>query len=139
VENATSDPFYGVKFNFASGTDVKDGGFESFKYTLPTEVVAAMTKMQVEVMAADASRTYELACAFTNPLGCGGAVSDELYSVSFDSALDNGDGTTTLTFTVINHTPDALAHVAFSLPEGQTAGGVTDNSFTSEICVAPAP
>lgn len=136
VENAASDPFYSVKFNFASGTEVKEGGSDTFKYTLPADVVAAMTNMQVEVMAAGDSRTYDLTCGFTNPLGCGGPVSDELYSVSFDGALDNGDGTYTLTFTVINYSPNALVHTSFSLPDGQTAGGVT-TSFTSEICVVP--
>jgi hypothetical protein len=138
VENATNDPFYSVKFNFVSGNDVKEGGSDTFKYTLPADVVAAMTNMQVEVKAAENSRNSTLICDFTNALGCGAPVSDELYSVSFDGAQDNGDGTFTLAFTVINTSPDALVHVAFSLPEGQTAGGMTE-SFTSEICVIPQP
>jgi hypothetical protein len=133
VENTTNNPFYSVKFNFASGTEVKEGSADTFKYTLPTDVVAAMTNMQVEAKAATDSRIYDLACDFTSPLGCGEPVLDELYAVSFDGALDNGDGTTTLTFTVYVKGQHGLSHVAFSLPEGQTAGGV-DANYTTEIC-----
>jgi hypothetical protein len=136
VENTTNNPFYSVKFNFASGTEVKDGGYDTFKYTLPADVVAAMTGMQVEVKAGTDSRTYDLTCDFTNPLGCSGQVFDELYGVSFDSSLDNGDGTYTLLFTVFVYGQHGLSHVAFSLPEGQTAGGLTEN-YTSEVCTAP--
>ncbi len=95
-----------------------------------------MESMQVEAKAAEDSRTYDLACDFTNPLGCGAPVGDEAYSVSFDGATDNGDGTYTLTFTVTVLGQHGLSHVSFSLPEGQTAGGVEGN-YTSEACVAP--
>ena len=122
--------------NFASGNEVNNGGYETFKYTLPAEIVQAMTEMQVEVKAATDQRTYTLACDFTNPLGCGDPVGDEAYSVSFDGATDNGDGSYTLAFTVTVFDKFALSHTSFSLPEGQTAGGLTE-TFTAETCVAP--
>ncbi len=122
MENTTNNPFYSVKFNFTSGTEVKGGGYDTFTYTLPADVVAAMTSMQVEIKAATESRTYDLACDFTSVTGCG-EVSDDLYGVSFDSSLDNGDGTYTLTFTVYVYGEHGLSHASFSLPEGQTAGG----------------
>ncbi len=133
VENTTNNPFYSVKFNFASGTEVKEGGYDTFQYTLPADVVAAMTTMQVEVKAATDSRTYDLACDFTSMTPCGGEPSDDLFAVLFDGALDNGDGTYTLTFTVSVFGQHGLSHVAFSLPEGQTAGGVTEN-YTADVC-----
>jgi len=55
VENATENPFHSIKFNFASGNEVKNGGSDVFKYTLPADVVAAMTSMQVEAKAATES------------------------------------------------------------------------------------
>lgn len=136
VENTTNNPFYSVKFNFASGTEVKEGGTDTFKYTLPADVVSAMTEMQVHVKAATDARDYTLACDFTNPLGCGDPLSDDAYSVSFDGATDNGDGTYTLSFTVSVFGQHGLSDVAFSLPEGQTAGGLTEN-YTADVCVAP--
>ncbi|MBN2117197.1 MAG: carboxypeptidase regulatory-like domain-containing protein [Anaerolineales bacterium] len=129
----TNNPFYSVKFNFASGTEVKDGGYDIFKYTLPADVVAAMTSMQVEVKAATDSRTYNLTCDFTSPEGCGSPVGDDAYAVSFDGAVDNGDGTYTLKFKVYVYGEHGLSHVSFSLPEGQTAGGLT-GSYTTEGC-----
>ena len=132
VENTTNNPFYSVKFNFASGTEVKEGGYDTFTYTLPADVVAAMTSMQVEVKAATDSRTYDLACDFTSVAGCD-AVSDDAYEVMFGGALDNGDGTYTLMFTVSVFGQHGLSHVSFSLPEGQTAGGLTGN-YTSDVC-----
>ncbi|MBI3161894.1 MAG: hypothetical protein HYZ23_05265, partial [Chloroflexi bacterium] len=134
VENTTNNPFYSVKFNFTSGTEVKGGGYDTFEYTLPADVVQAMTSMRVEVKAATDSRTYDLVCDFANPLGCGGEpASDELYAVSFNGATDNGDGTYTLTFTVYVKGSHGLSHVSFGLPEGQTAGGLNGN-YTSEAC-----
>ena len=132
VENTTNNPFYSVKFNFASGTEVKEGGYDTFTYTLPADMVAAMTSMQVEVKAATDSRTYDLACDFTSVAGCD-AVSDDAYEVMFGGALDNGDGTYTLMFTVTVYGQHGLSHVSFSLPEGQTAGGL-NGSYTSDVC-----
>jgi hypothetical protein len=136
VENTTNNPFYSVKFNFASGTEVKEGGYDTFKYTLPADVVTAMTDMQVHVKAATDARDYTLTCDFTTPAGCAKPVSDDAYSVSFDGATDNGDGTYTLSFTISIFGQHGLSDVAFSLPEGQIAGGVTEN-YTTETCVAP--
>ena len=133
VENTTNDPFYSVKFEFLSGTEVKEGGYDVFKYTLPAAVVADMKNMQVEAKASTDSRTYDLACDFTSPAGCGSPVGDDAFSVSFDGAVDNGDGTYTLKFKVYVFGEHGLSHVSFSLPEGQTAGGL-DGNYVTEGC-----
>lgn len=133
VENPTNNPFYSVKFEFVSGTEVKNGAYEIFKYTLPKDVVAAMTEMQVEVKAATEARIYELACDFTGAAGCGLPVGDDAYAVSFDGAADNGDDTYTLTFTVFVYSNHGLSHVSFSLPEGEAAGSL-EGDYTAEAC-----
>lgn len=134
VENTTNNPFYSVKFEFASGSEVKDGAMDTFRYTLPADVVASMSEMQVEVKASTDSRTYDLFCDFTSSEACGLPVGDDTYAVSFDGAQDNGDGTTTLTFTVYVYGDRGLSHVSFSLPEGQFAGGLDEGSYTSGDC-----
>jgi hypothetical protein len=132
IENTTNNPFYSVKFEFASGAEVKNGSYDVFKYTLPADVVAAMTTMQVEAKAATDARTYNLACNFAGTDACG-PVGDDAYSVSFVGATNNGDGTYTLKFKVYVYGTNGLSHVAFSLPEGQTAGGLPGN-YTNEGC-----
>ncbi|HMB22992.1 MAG TPA: SdrD B-like domain-containing protein, partial [Anaerolineales bacterium] len=132
VENTTNSPFYSVKFEFASGAEVKGGGYDVFKYTLSADVVASMTSMQIEAKASTDSRTYDLACDFTSPAGCA-PVGDDTYSVQFVGATDNGDGTYTLKFKVYVYGEHGLSHVSFGLPEGQVAGGIT-GSYTTESC-----
>ena len=91
VENTTTNPFYSVKFEFASGTEVKGGSYDVFKYTLPADVVVGtdvtpkMTSMQVEAKASTDSRTYTLTCDFASPTGCA-AVGDDAYSIQFVGA-----------------------------------------------------
>ena len=138
VENPAAAPFNSVKFSFTSGTAVNMGGYDTFKYSLPTDQVAALTSVQVEVTAGSSTKVLELTGDFTSPLGGGEPLGDDegKYAVSFMGATDNGDGTTTLAFDVYVKGQDGLSSVAFGLPEGQTAGGVTE-SFTTEACVAP--
>jgi len=135
VENTTKRPFYSVKFEFASGTEVKNGGSDTFKYTLPKAVVEAMTSMQVEAKAARISRTFDLACDFTSAQSCG-PVGDDQFSFTFNGATDTGDGNYILSFTVVVKGNRGLSHVSFGLPQGQTAGGVT-KSYTTEVCTYP--
>ncbi len=134
VENTTNNPFYSVKFNFASGTEVKEGAMDTFKFALPADVVASMTDMQVEVKAATDSRIYDLSCDFTSAEACGLPVGDDAYAVSFDGAQDNGDGSYTLTFTTYVYGQHGLSHVSFSLPEGQIAGGLDEGGYTTGDC-----
>lgn len=135
VENTTNNPFYSVKFEFIAGSEVKNGAMDTFRYTLPSDVVASMSEMQVEVKASTDSRTYDLFCDFTSSEACGLPVGDDTYAVSFDGAQDNGDGTYTLTFTIYVYGDRGLSHVSFSLPEGQFAGGLDEGSYTSGDCV----
>jgi hypothetical protein len=53
VENPTNNPFYSIKFNYQSGTEVKNGDYEVFQYTLPAEAAQGMTSIQLEAKAAD--------------------------------------------------------------------------------------
>lgn len=135
VENTTKRPFYSVKFEFTSGAEVKNGGSDTFKYTLPKSVVESMTSMQVEAKAARVSRTFNLACDFTSPQSCG-PVGDDQYAFTFNGATDTGDGNYILSFTVVVHGNRGLSHVSFGLPQGQKAGDVT-KSYTSEVCTLP--
>jgi hypothetical protein len=48
--------------------------------------------------------------------------------IEFVSAVDNGDGTTTVTWRVVNRCSDALSYVAFELPAGVTPTSPTDGS-----------
>ncbi|PKN92375.1 MAG: hypothetical protein CVU44_14650 [Chloroflexi bacterium HGW-Chloroflexi-6] len=107
---------------------------DTFRYTLPADVVASMTDMQVEIKAATDSRTYHLGCDFTSAEACGLPVGDDAYAVSFDGAQDNGDGTYTLTFTTYVYEQHGLSHVSFSLPEGQIARGLGEGTYTSGGC-----
>ena len=134
VEN-TTNPFCSVKFNAAEGAEIKEGGAETFTYTLPDDAVAGMTNMQVEVKAGEDSRVCDLVCDFMGLGGCE-PVSDELFGVSFDGAQANEDDTFTLRFTVTVYGQHALSHVAFSLPEGQTAGDLT-GEYSTASCVMP--
>lgn len=57
VEN-TTNPFCSVKLNFAASAEAKESGYDTFEYTLPSDMVAAMESMQAEVKAATDARTY---------------------------------------------------------------------------------
>lgn len=137
VENPTNNPYYSVKFNYASGTEVKNGGYDTFQYTLPKDAVAALTQMQVTAKAATNERTVVLKCDFTDPLGCGDPVydPDHLFGFQFSGATDNGDGTLTLTFQVFVFGDNGLSHAAFELPAGLTAG--VPASYQAQSCIAP--
>jgi hypothetical protein len=137
VENTTDNPFYGVKYNYASGTEVKEGGFDTFAYQLPADIVSGMSSIQIEVKAGTESRIISLEEDFSAEIGIGEPIKDAdgLYGVSFIGATDNGDGTLTLKFTIYVFGQQSLSHVTFGLPEGQVALNM-EGSYTSEQCVA---
>jgi hypothetical protein len=136
VENPTNDPYYSVKFNFASGTEVKDGGSDVFEYSLPKDVVAAMTQMKVTAKAATDEYAATLVCDFTDATGCDAVFSpDHLFGYQFLGAVENADGSLTLRFQVWVFGTNALSHTAFELPAGTMA--VVGSTYTSQSCVAP--
>ena len=137
VENPTDNPFYGIKFNYQSGMEIKDGDYDEFKVTLPTEAVAAMTSINLEAKAGEEVGQVTLtsdACQINQPLPCEPVKSDgSKFSFTFAGATDNGDGTTMLTFWVSNYTTFGLSHVTIGLPAGVVPSSPT-NTYTSQIC-----
>jgi hypothetical protein len=104
-----NNPFYGIKFEYKSGTEIKDGDFDEFRFVVTSEQAAAMTSVQVEATAAGMVGLGIAAlenCAFNEELPCGDPVRDEdgYFAFYFMGAVDNGDGTMTLVFHVQNMT-----------------------------------
>jgi hypothetical protein len=134
VENTTNNPFYGIKFEFDSGTEIRSGGIDEFQFTVTAEEAAAMAPMQVEAKAGrrQAQGTYS-GCQFDQPEPCDPVRSRRMV-MQFRGATDNGDGTMTLTFWVKNNRAQALSHVTFGLPQGVTPSWPT-NSYDSEFCL----
>ncbi len=136
VESPTNNPFYGIKFEYQSGTEVKNGNYEEFKITLPADAVAAMTSVQLEAKAAgDVGLLTLEGCDFTSPLACGEPTLDPngYFAFYFMGAVDNGDGTYTLTFWVQNQTNHGLSHATIGLPAGVVPTTPTNN-YQSEVC-----
>ena len=138
VENTTNNPFYGIKFEYQSGTEVKDGDYDEFRFTVTAEEAAAMTAVQMEAKAGQNVGMATLEnCEFDSPLPCAGEpVPDEngTFAFAFMGAEDNGDGTMTLTFYVYNTTSNGLSHATIGLPEGVVPSSPT-GSYQSEVCV----
>jgi hypothetical protein len=137
----TENPFHSIKFNFVpGGTEVKNGGYDIFQFTLPAADVASMTTMQLEAKAGTeqviVTATYE-ACAFDSTVACE-PIRDATNSFSFQflGATDNGDGTLTLAFAVTNFTSYGLSHASFGLPSGVAPSAPTGN-YEAKVCPAP--
>lgn len=133
VENPTNNPFYGIKFEFKSGSEVKNGDSDIFSYTLPKDVVAGMTSVQFEGKAGTIQYIAEMQCDFTSPLACDPVGDANQFKAQFLGATDNGDGTLTLTFQLWNYTSFGLSHASFSLPAGAVPSNPT-NTYTSKVC-----
>jgi hypothetical protein len=137
VESPTSEPFYGIKFEFQSGTEVKDGDVDAFQITLTQEQAAAMGSVQMEAKAGtNVGQATLMDCAFAGPLPCGEEpVQDEngFFVFAFMGAHDNGDGTLTLTFHVQNMTGNALSHATIGLPDG-VVPSAPSGSYESRVC-----
>lgn len=139
VENPTNNPFYGLKFEFASGTEIKDGLYDEFKLTLSAEAVQAMTSIQLEAKAGQNVGQVTLeGCDFTGFIPCGDPVvdSNKYFAFQFMGATDNGDGTYTLTFMVQNLTSFALSHATIGLPAGFVPS-MPSGSYESQVCPIP--
>ena len=138
VESPTNNPFYGIKFEFSSGTDVKKSDQDEFKITLTEEEAAEMTSVQMEAKAGPnvGSGTVALEnCQFDGELPCGEPIMDESgdFAFYFMGATGNDDGTLTLTFVVQNFNANGLSHVTIGLPDGVVPSTPT-GSYTSEVC-----
>lgn len=136
VENPTNNPFYGIKFEYQSGTEVKNGDMDEFKITVIAAEAAAMTSVQLEAKAANYVGLLTLeGCAFNEGLPCGDPVRDPEgnFAFYFLGAQDNGDGTMTLTFQVQNLTENGLSHATIGLPAGVIPTQPTGN-YQSQVC-----
>ena len=137
VENTASAPFNSLKFTFAAGAEVKDGGSDVFQYNLLKPAAASIAQMQVQAKTAADDRTLILSCDFTSPVGCDPLYDlDHKFGLQFLGAAENPDGTLTLKFQVWVFTGQGLSQVAFELPSGLTASEM-GGAYTSQNCTAP--
>jgi hypothetical protein len=129
----TNDPFAGIKFEYQSGTEVKNGDFEEFKLVLTQEQAQALTAVQMEAKAgASVGQATLEGCDFSSGMPCSGEpVWDEnhFFAFYFMGAEDNGDGTLTLTFHVQNMTDAGLSHATIGIPDAEVPG-----SYESKVC-----
>jgi len=135
VESPTNNPFYGIKFEFKSGTEVLGSGYDRFEFTLTQDEAASMGSIQLEAKAGQnvGMATLE-GCDFTSSEPCDAVQDEEAYfAFQFVGAEDNGDGTLTLVFEVTNFTDKALSHATFGLPDGAVPSSPSD-SYESKIC-----
>ena len=134
VENPTNNPFYGIKFEYQSGTEIRDGGFDEFRFTLPADQVNAMTSIQLEAKAGEivGQGTLE-GCQFNGFAPCEQTLESSGFLFTFQGAVDNGDGTFTLTFHVQNMNGYGLSHATFGLPGGAVPTNPSGN-YQSEVC-----
>lgn len=136
VESPTNNPFYGIKFEYKSGTEIKDGDQDIFEYVLTQEQATAMTAVNMEAKAGgNVGQVTLTGCQFDGPLACGEPVRDEnmFFAFYFLGATDNGDGTLTLKFSVQNFTSSGLSHATIGLPDGVVPPSPT-NTYTNQVC-----
>lgn len=128
----TNNPFEGIKFEFQSGPEIKDGGIDVFQVTLPAGQAAGLSAVQLEAKAGEniGMATLE-GCQFDGFAPCDTAASDGsgFFTFSFAGATDNGDGTLTLAFIVQNHTSNGLSHTTIGVVPPAPPG-----SYQSEVC-----
>jgi hypothetical protein len=142
VENTTNNPFYGIKFEYQSGTEIKDGAYDEFTFVVTAAQASAMNEsgIQFEAKAGNTQNFTGLstleACQFDLPLPCGTVAKDSNnnFAFSFAGATENGDGTLTLKFLVQNQTNHGLSHVTFGLAAGVVPSAPTNN-FQSNVCI----
>jgi len=135
VENTTNNPFYGIKFEYQSGTEIRNGDYDEFAYVLDATNAAALTSMEVEAKAGTRVGTATISgCAFTQADACAPVQdSNGYFSFQFLGASDNGDGTYTLRFKVQVVTNRALSHTTFGLPTGVVPSS-PNNNYQSQVC-----
>jgi hypothetical protein len=136
VENPTDDPFYGLKFEYRAGAEVKDSDYDEFQFTLKSGEAASMASVQ---MGAQAGENMGLAtlegCQFDGPLPCGEPTMDDsgLFAFHFMGAQDHDDGTMTLVFRVQNYAGSGLSYATIGLPAG-VAPSSPEEVYESEVC-----
>ena len=107
-----------------------------FRFMLQADAVAAMTSMQLEAKAGQyVGQAVLEGCNFAAAEACATIAEDPdgSFSFQFMGATDNGDGTYTLTFQLMNFTDKGLSHATFGLPAGVVPSG-PNGSYQSEVC-----
>ncbi len=139
IESPTNNPFYGIKFEYQSGTEIRDGDYELFEIVLPADVVNGLTSIPMEAKASTEVGQVTLeGCQFNSELPCGDPVFDDAHNFTFQfmGAKDNGDGTYTLTFMVQVMIGHGLSHATIGLPDGVVPSSPSGN-YQSEVCPTP--
>jgi uncharacterized protein YegL len=133
VENTTNRPFYGIRYEFRGGTEVKSGDWDEYAFTVTKAQAEAMSSVKIDAKAGRGEGSATLTgCNFAGTATCG-PVSDSYFTFSFQGAKDNGDGTMTLTFRVQNDRRAAISNVLIGLPSGVKPSWPT-SSYQSEVC-----
>lgn len=131
----TNNPFEGIKFEYQSGTEIKDGDYDKFQIVLTTEQAAALNNVQMEAKAGQdvGSGTVSLeGCRFDQMADemCGTAQDENgNFAFSFAGARPNEDGTLTLVFYVQNNTEHGLSHATIGIVPDSPPG-----SYESTVC-----
>jgi hypothetical protein len=130
----TNRPYYGIKFEYQSGTEIKRGDYDEFSFTLTADEAAAMDSVRIGAKAGRAQgATTITGCDFDGPDACD-PVSDSRFTFTFLGAEDNGDGTLTLTFRVQNDRRRGLSHVLIGLDDDVVPSSPT-GSYEAEVCL----
>jgi len=132
----TNNPFYGIKYEYKSGTEIKNGDYDIFEFVVPADVAAAMTQVQMEAKAGqDVGEFVTLQGKFDQPLPSGEPLmgQNRFFAFSFLGGQDNGDGTFTLTFQIQNMSDHGLSHVTVGLPDGVVPSAPSGN-YQSSVC-----
>lgn len=139
IESPTNNPFYGIKFEYQSGTEIRDGNYDLFTIVLPADVVNGLTAIPLEAKAAtEVGQVTVEGCQFNSALPCGDPLFDGAHNFAFQftGATDNGDGTYTLSFTVQVMIANALSHVTIGLPDGVIPSSPS-GTYQSQVCPTP--
>ncbi len=136
VENPTTNPFYGVRYQFGAGTPIVNGDYDEFKLVLPRDVAAGLTSVQMaaEIIGISGNGTLT-GCDFAGPLPCGEPIRDASNNLYFYfmGAADNGDGTLNLIFDVQNQSDQPLQSVTIGLSDGVVPSAPT-GTYQSQVC-----
>jgi hypothetical protein len=133
VENTTNKPFRSIKYEYKSGTEIKSKKWDEFQFTITGEEAAALTQVKIQAKAGRTATATIKNCDFAGTATCG-PVTNRRIQFSFRGAVDNGNGTMTLTFRVQNNRGGKLEYVAIGLPEGVTPIW-PDDTYQSEVCL----
>jgi hypothetical protein len=121
----TNNPFPGIKFEYRSGTEVKNGAYDEFRVTLSAAQAASadLTAIQVEVKAATLQEIATIGTGEPTHAESGN------YAFQLTQVIENDDGSVTLVFWVYNYTNHGISHVTIGLTPD-----APPNQYQSQVC-----